>query len=184
MSRHVIIHWPDVAIDHVRWAVADDEGRLEGDIDAGTLADAAAIVEGRRCTLVIPGDGVLLSEAHVPGGSAARAPTVARYALEEQLADDVDDLHFALGAKGVGDVYPVAVIDRDTFGEVLERCAGAALRPLVIVPETLALPRFDQDSGLPGWTVLVEEERAIVRLSGHKGFVADTASWLIYHTLK
>ena len=76
----------------------------------------------------------------MPGGSAARAQQAIPFALEEQLADDVDELHFALGAKGKGDLWPVAVLGRETMDRLAARCAEAGLRPTEIVPEPLALP--------------------------------------------
>lgn len=175
MARQVIIHMPDLHVDTVRWATAGDNGALSGDISTGTLAEAAAEVEGKRSILVLPGNEVILSEAHVPGGSARAASQAVRYELEEQLADDVDSLHFALGPKTKDDVFPVAVVDSDTMDELRNRCAAVGLRPTQIVPETLALPKFDSDEpGGVGWTALVDGARTVVRLNGHKGFSIDT----------
>ncbi len=175
VSRQFIIHWPEVGVDRTSWAGINDKGGLDSEVEVGTLAEAAAVIEGRRACLIVGGDGVLLAEAHVPGGAASRAATVARYALEEQLADDVDNLHFSLGQKRAGDMFPVAVIDRDTMDEVTAHCAEAGLRPIEIVPETLALPMPER---LPGdeatqWTALVDADRAVVRLNGYSGFVSD-----------
>lgn len=175
MSKQIIIHWPDIAVDRTSWAGTDDDGELTSDVEFGSLAEAATMVEGRRASLIVGGDGVLLAEAHVPGGAASRAATVARYALEEQLADDVDNLHFALGQKREGDMFPVAVIDRDVMDEVATRCAEAGLRPREVVPETLALPMPARAPGETSrWTALIDADRAVVRLNGFKGFVADT----------
>lgn len=176
MPKQFIIHWPDPSIDHASWAYADERGDTGGELESGTLAEAAAVVEGRRSTLVIGGDSVVLSEAHVPGGSASRAAAVARYALEDQLADDVDQLHFALGPKCTGDLYPVAVVDHDTMDQVTEACAEAGLRPLEVVPEALALPvrREATEEGVRPWTAVVDASQAVVRLNGYKGFVTDT----------
>ena len=102
MSRHVIIHLPRVGEDRASWTVADEAGRLIEAESSGTLAEAAEAVEGRRATLVVPGDDVLLAEAVVPGASPVRAQQAVPFALEEQLADDVERLHFALGTKGKG----------------------------------------------------------------------------------
>lgn len=166
---------PEIGEDHAQWAVADDRGALVSEPRAGTLSDAAAAVEGRRSILVVPGNDVLLAEAPVPGGSQARAMQAIPYALEEQLADDVDKLHFALGAKDRDDNYPVAVIGRATMDTVTEQCQEAGLRPTEIVPETLALPKFDSnDFGEVSWTALLDEDQAIIRLNGYKGFSTDT----------
>jgi len=175
VARQVIIHIPDIDEDAVRWATADDNGKLTDDVFSGTLAEAAEAVEGKRSVLVLPGNDVLLSEAHVPGGSAARATQAVRYELEEQLADDVDTLHFALGTKNKEDVFPVAVVGRDTMDEVQAMCADVGLRPSQIVPETLAIPNHESSSpGAVGWTALVDGSKSLVRLNGHQGFAIDT----------
>jgi len=174
LSKHIIIHLPQVGEDYARWAVADDSGKLVSAPVAGTLSEAANAVEGRRATLVLPGDGVTLSEAVVPGGSLVRAQQAVPYVLEEQLADDVETLHFALGSKGKDDNYPVAVIDRDTMDTVTAQCVEAGLRPGEIVPETLALPKLDAGhDGATAWTALYDNESTVVRLNGHRGFSAE-----------
>ncbi len=156
------------------WAYADDHGVLKSDISSGTFSEAASAVEGRRTTLVVPGDDVLLAEATVPGGSLNRALQAVPFALEDQVADDIDSLHFALGARGKDDKYPVAVIGRETMNTVSEQCVEAGLRPSEIVPETLALPKFEgSDVGETAWTALLDNQQAVVRLNGYKGFSTD-----------
>lgn len=174
MSKHVIIYMPTVGEDTVQWAVSDDKGKLSTAVEQGLLSDAAAKVDGRRVTLILPADDVLLAETVVPGGSTARALQAVPYALEEQVADDVDVLHFALGTRGRNDTYPVAVVGCGLMDTVTEQCKAAGLRPTEIVPETQALPL------LPGngndsrtWTVLLDRDNAVVRLNGNKGFATD-----------
>ena len=160
----------------MQWAVADDRGSLVSDPAAGTLAEASAAVEGRRSTLVVPGNDVLLAEALVPGGSQARALQAIPFALEEQLADDVEKLHFALGSKDRDDNYPVAIIDRSTMDTISEQCQEAGLRPTSIVPETLALPMLEAiDFDEVSWTALLDEDQAVIRLNGYKGFATDNS---------
>ena len=175
MARHVIIHLPVVGADQAFWAVADEHGALVSDVFDGTLADAAEAVEGRRASLVLPGNDVLLAEASVPGGSQARASQAVPFALEDQVADDVDSLHFALGSKSRDDIFPVAVIGRAAMDRVAEQCLEAGLRPSEIVPETLALPKADSDPEHAGWTALIDEGQTVVRLNGHHGFATDAA---------
>jgi len=73
------------------------------------------------------------------------------------FADDVSDLHFALGSKNRDDEYPVAVIGRDVMDSVTERCAEVGLRPTEIVPEPLALPILKAvDANISVWCALLE----------------------------
>ena len=174
MSKHVIIYMPNVGQDSVQWSVSDDNGRLTSGVETNSLEELAGKIAGRRATLILPADDVLLAETVVPGGSHARAQQAVPYALEDQVADDVDELHFALGSKGRDDLYPVAVIGRDTMDVVTEQCAAAGLRPTQIVPETLALPQLAAaEPEIRAWTALLDEGKAVVRLNGHKGFATD-----------
>lgn len=174
MSKHVIIYMPLVGEDAVQWAVSDDRGKLSASVEYGTLAEAADMVDGRRVTLVLPADDVLLAEAVVPGGSLARALQAVPYALEELVADDVDSLHFALGSKGSKDTYPVAVIGHAVMEQVTEQCNDAGLRPTEIVPETLALPQLEGSSAdIHTWSALLDQDQCVVRLERHKGFATD-----------
>ena len=174
MSRNVIIHLPHVGEDFARWAVADEDGKLVSAPLSGPLSEAAVDVDGRKAILVLRGDTILLTDAVVPGGSAARAQQAVPYALEEQLADDVDALHFALGAKGAEDRYPVAVIGRETMQTLADQCSEAGLRPSEVVPETLAIPCLPaEDDDVVAWTALHDNAQTVVRLNGHEGFATD-----------
>lgn len=189
MAKHVIIHLPVIGEDRAEWVLADEAGGLDGTPSKGTLGEASRAVEGRRVTLVVPGDDVLLADAVVPGGSAARAQQAIPFALEEQLADDVDTLHFALGTKSRGDVWPVAVLGRDAMERIVAQCAEAELRPTEVVPEPLALSLEGvaakrgkgaqspaETAVMPGetvWTALLDRDRAVVRLQAHRGFSTD-----------
>lgn len=174
MAKHVIIYMPMVGEDSVQWAISDDHGKLEGPVSYSTLTEVAGKVEGRRVTLILPADDVLLAEAVVPGGSLARAQQAVPFALEELVADDVDSLHFALGSKGKDDAYPVAVISRRVMDELAEQCESAGLRPSQVVPETLALPQLEATiPGVCSWSALLDQDQAVVRLGGFKGFATD-----------
>jgi len=175
VSKHVIIYIPLVGENSVQWAVSDDHGKLSADVEYSTLEAVASEIEGRRVTVVVPADEVLLAEATVPGNSTARALQAIPYALEEQVADDVESLHFALGSKGKDDNYPVAVISRDTMDTLTEQCQAAGLRPTEIVPETLALPQLPNE-GLeaPAWTALLDQDQVVIRMGGSQGFATDT----------
>jgi len=174
VSKHVIIYMPLVGEDSVQWAVSDDNGKLTSAVENATLTEVASQVEGRRVTLVLPADDVLLAQANVPGGSLARAQQAVPYVLEEQVADDVESLHFALGAKGKSDSYSVAIIGRKTMDTITEQCQDAGLRPTEVVPETLALPQLDsQAEDGEVWTALLDQDQVVVRLSANQGFATD-----------
>ena len=46
---------------------------------------------------------MLLMEPELPAKAGAKLAQMVPYALEEQLAEDIDDLHFAIGRRGAAE---------------------------------------------------------------------------------
>src|SRR5688572_13130693 len=91
------------------WLVADEVGRVAMPMRTGPLREAAPLAAGRRVCALVPGTDVLVTEADVPVKSGAKLHQVVPYALEEQLAEDIEALHFAVGKRQAGGRVPVAV---------------------------------------------------------------------------
>ena len=124
----------------------------------------------------MPGTDVRLSQAAVPARQASKALLAIPYALEDQLADDVETVHFALGARLAGDEWPVAAVSKARLEAWLEPFRTRGARIDLLLPESLCLP-------LPGdgrWSVLMETELATVRSAAFGGFVCRPADLLTY----
>jgi len=133
-----------------------------------TLETILALAAGRHVVLFVPGSDVRLASVQVPARAAARILQAAPYALEDQLAEDVDTLHFAVGTPGAADdgAHPVGIAARSRMDGWLAPLRERGIRPDALVPETLCLP-----SPEPGrWTGLAEPGRVTVRTGAWTGF--------------
>src|SRR5215510_1286825 len=83
----------DLLGDAIEWVTVDGSGARLGPVRKGTLFDAAPECAARKSIVLAPGTDVLLAEPVVPlkGGKLMQ---VIPFALEEQLASDVDSMHF------------------------------------------------------------------------------------------
>src|SRR5439155_1428963 len=128
MADWLLLRLPRAAGEPASWLIADARGAPAGPPQSGPLTLAAARAPGRRVCALVPGADVLLAEPEIPVKAGAKLQQLVPYALEEQLADDIDDLHFAIG-KRAGDSAraPVAVVARALLEEdaVLVRSPGA-----------------------------------------------------------
>jgi len=132
--------------------VADAAGRILTAAQKGALAQAAGLAAGRRVCVLVPGADVVLTEADVPPKAGVRVQQVVPFALEEQLAEDIDAVHFAIGRRSAEQArVPVAVVSRALMQEWL-----GALRAAGIVAE-----KMFADSALlpanPGQSVAILE---------------------------
>jgi general secretion pathway protein L len=88
------------------------------------------------------------------------------YALEEQLAEDVEALHFAAGARDDNGLLRVAVVSHANMKVWLERLEEAGITPARIVPENHGLAR------IPGTlSVLVAEDQVMFNDGANNEFV-------------
>src|ERR1700730_576261 len=128
MADWLLLRLPRAPEEPPSWLVAGARGARVGPQQSGPLSLAAARAAGRRVCVLVPGADVLLAEPDVPVKAGARLQQLVPYALEEHLADDIDDLHFAIGRRaGEASRAPVAVVARALLDEWL---AGFGARGL------------------------------------------------------
>jgi general secretion pathway protein L len=157
--------------------LVDGEGQTRTPVQTG--APAVAVIGGaRRVVVLVPGEDVALHAARVPvGRNRQRLLRAIPFALEEQLASDIEDLHFAIG-KPDGDQYPVAVVERRQMDAWAKLLREAGISAHQWVPETLAVPHAGD-----GWDLLPDGERVLVRSGDCSGFTCDADTLEVMTTL-
>lgn len=145
-----------------------EPGGAAGGIRSGPLTEAIARAATCRVVVAVPGESVGLLRARIPTAQRQRMLRAVPYALEEQLAEDVEGLHFALGAHDPVRGTAVAVTARARMDAWLESLRGAGIQADALVPDSLLLPWE------PGtWTGLVEPHRVILRTGAQDGLAGD-----------
>jgi general secretion pathway protein L len=148
--------------DQCGWMLTDERGQPLSAPRVGTLPTAGAEALGRRVAVLVPSADVLMTEVELPVKSGVRAQQIAPYALEEQLAADIETLHFAVGPRDeVSNKTAVAVVTRDLMKQWTDALEAANLHPEIVCAEGALLP----DN--PGHTVvLLDRETLNVRRAG------------------
>jgi general secretion pathway protein L len=134
----------------VDYLAADGAGRILETLRTGSLVDAAHHKAGRRICVLAPASDVLLTDAEVPVKAGTRYQQIVPFALEEQLAEDIESLHFAVG-KRAGDAtrVPVAVVSRALIDGWLNHLRDAGIAPECLYADSSLVPEN------PGQAVLV-----------------------------
>ncbi len=159
MADWLLIRLPRRPEQPASWLVVDPRGKPSGPPQSGPLSLAAPRAVGRRICILVPGTDVLLTEPDVPLKAGTKLQQVVPFALEEQLADDIDDLHFAIGRRAPDSSRtPVAVIRRSLMEEWLTSLKSSGLDPEAMYTDSDLLPQN------PGQAVaLLEEDVVVVR---------------------
>lgn len=137
----------------VRWRAA------AGGAGEGSFADFAAELAGRDCVLLLDATQVSLLSVELPVSDLRTARQAAPFAAEEQLAQSVDELHFALVAEGGGH-YVLAAVANTLREQVREALLASGLRPQSVAAEQCTLP-WEPHS----WTVSIEAAAVLIRIA-------------------
>ena len=134
-------HDPDRMVEAAaEWVAVDSGGARLGNVARGSLAEAAATAAGRRVIALVPGADVVLAQPELPARTQNRLLQLAPVALEENLAADIESLHFAVGRAGLDRRVPVAAVDRARFRGWVDALRAAGLEPAAVYPDSLVVP--------------------------------------------
>lgn len=150
------------------WIVMDGAGTRRGNVQSGPLDVAASLAGGRKVIVLVPGTDTLLAEPVLPLKSGSKVAQVVPFALEEHLAADVENLHFAVGKREGRPGTPVAVVAHTRMQAWQALLADAGLQVDAIYAETAALPETPN-----AITLLIEGARIYVRRQDIPGAVLD-----------
>lgn len=162
----IIIRLSNSSPQQIFWAERDRNTELR--TGTGDLSEVAVPSRGQRVVVLLPAEDVVLTTATIPG-SAKRARQAVPFALEENFAVDIDDLHFAVGSRLDADVLPVAVISKEKMAVWQSLLKDAGINADILAAETQALPwKIDT------WMILVDGSRALLRFGRDRYYVVDT----------
>ncbi|MGD9164374.1 MAG: type II secretion system protein GspL, partial [Chromatiales bacterium] len=90
------------------------------------------------------------------------------YALETELTQDIEQLHFAVGATNEDNTTPVIVISRVRIEKWLSAFKSQGIEPLSLYLDLLCLPLKPER-----WSLLVDQQLLQVHSGPNQGFCAD-----------
>lgn len=124
----------------------------------------AEMPKAEQCDAVAPAAVVLLTTAKLPVSKGEKARRLLPFVVEDQLAVEVDTVHFALGAALPDGRQSVAVVNKHWLQHSLALLSEHGLRVQHLFPETLllALPEA-------GWAMTWDGQRGMVRTGEYAG---------------
>jgi len=158
----------DEEVHIVKWIKLDDDGVPITRGAEAHLGQVSTVAQNAHVVVLLPLQQMLLTKVNTRARKRKHLQKAIPFALEDELADDVDNLHFSLGQRYAENDYPVAVIEKDGLDQILEILANNEIYPDLLTADVFGLP-FREET----WTILIEDERALVRTSRFQGFTID-----------
>ena len=145
----------------ISWVIVGADGGRLGPVATGDFADASPVARERQVAVIAPGSSVTLARPELPARAGSRLAQVVPYAMEESLAGEIEQFHFAVGATDDSGATEVAAVRREELRGWLDALAAAGIEASAVVPDTLCVP----DN--PGKTVVViDSGQLLVRAPG------------------
>ncbi|MCF6235816.1 MAG: type II secretion system protein GspL [Gammaproteobacteria bacterium] len=169
MQNQLFIRFDEKEPQTVQWLEYSDMGEQTGQINSGTLDDAAVVAQNhQRIIILIPSTQLLLTSAHIPTKNRQRIAKALPYSIEEQMVDDVENMHFAIGEHSDDGQVHTAVIPHATMQKWQKELLEAGIYPQTMTPDLLLIPYTIGD-----WTFFTEGQTTLVRTGLQSGFLID-----------
>lgn len=183
MKRQIIIYF-HIQQQHdepvrVSWIV-QEPGQTRTPVFHGDLQTAANHALGCRVIVLVPAEMMTLTHVELPAMNKQRLLKAIPFALEEQVASDVDSLHFCLGKRDEFDQQACAVIETDVISQWLAILKEVNIQPDVITSEIYAIPAEAEC-----WSVLFTpvvqaenhaEAKVLLRTGSNNGLAIDLSN--------
>jgi type II secretion system protein L len=143
----------------------------------GDWIKVRSLAKGRRVVLLLPNNDVVLTSVNIPSKNKKQLHQAVPYALEDTLAEDIEDLHFAIHQETA--LAPltgahVAVINRERLDLVISLLRKKGLTAHFILPQLLAQSCPDK-----AWSIIQQpmdlngNHPVTIRLNKFNGFSCD-----------
>lgn len=168
------VHW-------LVWSSTHNTVIEEGEVtSAENLVTIKDKTNNRKVIVLVPGCDVSLKALTVPGKSQRAIHLAAPYMLEDDLAQDVEQLFFAYGNQGTnsqGNNCFVAAIAKQQMDNWLFWLSEAGISTKILMPDVFALPNAaDADDN---WHGVVLNEQILIRQSAWQAAVVDHDNWQV-----
>lgn len=158
------------------WLVLDGNRLPVDEGGPSPLNEVAPLAPQRQVVVLLPAEEVLVARVELKIRNRQQLSKAIPYALEEELADDVERLHFAVSATAdEAGGHSVAVVSRRRMDQILEALHTAELPPDVLTSEALYLP-YDEGE----WSLLLEDQHAVLRTGPLAGFACESENLSVF----
>ncbi|WP_333918938.1 type II secretion system protein GspL [Vibrio crassostreae] len=163
---------PQSPVQWLVWSTSQQEVIASGELSSwDQLGELTPYAEKRSCIALLPGNECLIKRVEIPKGAARQFDSMLPFLLEDEVAQDIEDLHLTILDKDATHAT-VCGVERDWLKQALDTFREANIIFRKVLPDTLALPLEDQ-----GISALQIDQHWLLRQSNYQA-VSINEAWL------
>ena len=177
MNEKIILRLPQKLSANIKWLLldADNQPLSEGEFSWDALSEQAENWQDKAVHVLLPGNQCIYIRHKTPAKNIRQIRTALPYSVEDQFAQDIDSLHFAIGSKDSEGYVTAEVLDKTYLQNILQQFDEAGIVPKSVTADYEALPQPVDASYL-----LIEDDNALIRFEGGASIAATHELLPIY----
>lgn len=163
---------PQSPVQWLVWSTSQQEVIASGELSSWEqLDELTPYAEKRSCIALLPGNECLIKRVEIPKGAARQFDSMLPFLLEDEVAQDIEDLHLTILDKDATHAT-VCGVEREWLKQALDTFREANIIFRKVLPDTLALPLEEQ-----GISALQVDQHWLLRQSNYQA-VSINEAWL------
>lgn len=163
---------PQSPVQWLVWSTSQQEVIASGELSSWEqLDELTPYAEKRSCIALLPGNECLIKRVEIPKGAARQFDSMLPFLLEDEVAQDIEDLHLTVLDKDATHAT-VCGVEREWLKQALDTFREANIIFRKVLPDTLALPLEEQ-----GISALQIDQHWLLRQSNYQA-VSINETWL------
>lgn len=168
----LILRFPGDDSQPVLWRLSSPDNPRHGSLAAGeTDPELSSLLSTYPAWVLVSASEITFHQVTLPHRSRRHRLQVLPFILEEQLATDIECLHFAILQQS-GKDCDVAVVEKSVMKKWIARCEQLGVRDPVLLPDVLMLPL-----AVEGWSAVRLSDQWLFRRDAYAGMIVES-SWL------
>ncbi len=139
MSETLLIHYNINNAQRATWSLCNAAGELTGKISTGSLAELAEIADDHPIIVLLNSQCLHINQLQLPTQNMQKLLKAVPFAIEEFIADDIDNFHFVVAKNKHDNATSVVGINSNTLEKIVQIFQDANINVEKIVPDVLCL---------------------------------------------
>ncbi|MFI3273710.1 type II secretion system protein GspL [Vibrio sp.] len=163
---------PQSPVQWLVWSTSQQEVIASGELSSWEqLDELTPYAEKRSCIALLPGNECLIKRVEIPKGAARQFDSMLPFLLEDEVAQDIEDLHLTILDKDATHAT-VCGVEREWLKQALDQFREVNIVFRKVLPDTLAVPFEEQ-----GISALQIDQHWLLRQGNYQA-VSISEAWL------
>lgn len=173
MPTQLLLHLQTDQDGSYRW-LRHDSKHGASPMAMGELATAAQQTQGAHVVVLVPTTLALVAHIPVPTANRQKILKLAPFALEDQMAIDVEEAHIAVGARDAAGKVAVVAVARAQMQAWQTALREAGIRTDFMVADVAVLPTAET-----AWQLYIDGHTALIRTPTQDGLACDAENYAV-----